>query len=233
MTTHYAKACIFFDDTLRLPYPSGQSCAIVNSAPSVDAKAYQQKYPNNSLFLGDSFTLLRPAFTSKPAPILKEHLKECLITLGAEDILKLNAHLIQALAQAYPKLNLHCIAKDSLPNAVFHLNATQMAETIRTMDICICAAGQTLREILSCGIPAIVLEVTPNQHANFQSFETCTLTIPQAYTLEKSVICQKVLTHLQTYIPLHKRQLHQTLALSLLKHENKWQSALENLLNPH
>lgn len=230
-----AKICLYFDDTLRLPYPKG---ILLNNAPSVDVLAYQRTYPNHILFLGNSYTLMRPAFRFQTTPPLHSILKNCLITLGREDILHLNSPLIQALSQSFPALKLHCITKDSsnLPQCVttyFQLSAQEMAQCIRSMDICICSCGQSLREILSCGIPAIALEIASNQNANLKSFQACTLNIPKAYLLHTKEICQKVIDFVGCYEHLAMRKSHQMLASRLLNHKNAWKESLMPLFAPH
>lgn len=230
-----AKICLYFDDTLRLPYPKG---ILLNNAPSVDILAYQRTYPNHILFLGDSYTLIRSAFRFQTTPPLNPTLKNCLITLGGEDILHLNSPLIQALSHSFPALKLHCIAKDSrnLPKCVAiysQLSAQEMAQCIRSMDICICACGQSLRETLSCGIPTIALEIASNQNANLKSFQACTLNLPKAYLLHTKEICQKVVDFVGYYENLTMRKSHQMLASKLLNHKNAWKESLMALFTYH
>ncbi|TLD85284.1 hypothetical protein LS70_001680 [Helicobacter sp. MIT 11-5569] len=230
LATQHAKICLFFDDTLRLDYPKG---IIINNASGVNFQAYAQKYKNHTLFLGDKFTLLQQAFKLQTPPKLNPTLKRCLITLGGEDILKLNTPIASALLSAFPNLEIHCITKDSklLPKSVItrsNLSAKEMAQHICAMDFCVCACGQSLREILSCGIPAIALEVAANQNANLKSFKSCTLNLPKTYQLSHSTITKKIIDFVESYQDLTLRQKHQTLAQSLLKHQNLWQSALKN-----
>ncbi|MCI5968785.1 hypothetical protein [Helicobacter sp.] len=230
LATKHAKCCLFFDDTLRLNYPQG---IIVNSA-NMESKKYKEKYPNHTLFLGSGYALTQNIFKQKAHTKLNSTLKHCLITLGGEDILGLNIPISYALSSTFPNLQIHCITKDSnaLPKTITaycHLNPKAMVECICAMDLCICACGQSLREILSCGIPAIALEVVSNQSANLQSFQTCTLNIPKAYTFPKETITQKVIEFVKSYHNLTLRQAHQNTAQTLLKHKNLWQSALQNL----
>lgn len=229
LVTQYAEVCLFFDDTLRLDYPKA---ILLNNAPGVNVVQYKEKYPHHLLFLGSDYRLLQTPFleTLKKPPIpLRQEVKEVLITLGGSDILGLNQPLIAAFQKTYPHLNLHCITKDStiLGAKLYRdLCAQEMADLIRQMDLCICACGQSLGEILACGIPAIALEVAENQKANLESFKTCTLSIPEAYLAACDSICKKVLEKMESYQDLNLRQSHQKCALALLNHPALWKNAL-------
>ncbi|MBX7490090.1 hypothetical protein [Helicobacter turcicus] len=232
LATKHTRNCLFFDDTLRLDYPQG---IIINNAKGVESEKYKVKYPNHTLLLGDAYTLIQSAFKHQTPPKLKPILKHCLITLGGEDILKLNTPLAYALLNTFPHFQIHCITKDSniLPKGIiphYNLSPKAMAQCIASMDFCICACGQNLREILSCGIPAIALEVADNQSANLESYKSCTLNIPKAYALPKERITQQVIDFVKSYQNLALRQAHQNIAQALLKRKNLWQSALQNLL---
>ena len=229
LATQYAEVCLFFDDTLRLEYPQA---IVLNNAPSANVTLYKEKYPHHRLFLGSEYRLLQIPFLEalkNPPPILKEKVQNVLITLGGSDLLGLNQPLITAFQRAYPHLNLHCVTKDSnICGAQLHcdLSAQEMADLISQMDICVCACGQSLGEILSCGIPAIALEVVENQRANLESFKTCTLSIPKAYLSTCDSICKEVLDKMESYQDLALRQSHQQRALALLKRPTLWRDAL-------
>lgn len=241
--TQFAKVCLFFDDTLRLNYPEA---ILLNNARSADLSEYKAKYPKHQLFLGNSYRLLQTPFAEvleSPAIPLNLEIKKVLITLGGSDLLGLNAPLLVALRKAYPHLELHCIAKDSLEDLLdtplrglskergvslhYGLSAREMVALIRQMDLCICACGQSLGEILVCGIPAIALEVAANQKANLTSFASCILSIREAYLMTRDRICQKVLEHLESYASLTLRTTHQTRALEILRTPTKWKESIE------
>ncbi len=234
-TIKHAKVCLFFDDTLRLDYPQG---VIINNALSVNRKAYCEKYPHHTLFLGSSYRLMQQEFlkilsqNKKSPPPLNAIPKKILITLGGKDILGLNAPLVQSLLETHRALEIHCITDSTLPRPIqthFKLNAQEMVNLITSMDICICACGQTLGEILSCGIPAIALEVADNQNANLLSFQSCTLNIPKAYLQDTKHLCQSVGILLDSYS--HSLRLkHQKDALKILDSQSLWQKSLQEIL---
>lgn len=231
--TRYAKICLFFDDTLRLSYPQG---ILLNSASGVDCAQYRAKYPKHTLFLGSDYRLLQAPFAralQNPAIPLKQEVQKVLIALGGSDVLGLNEPLVMTLRRAFPSLELHCITKDSDligQNGHYGLSAQEMADLIGQMDICICACGQSLGEILACGIPAIALEVAENQNANLISFEKCILSVPKAYLLTCDSVCHQVLEHLESLASLALRTTNQTRALEILKRPTKWKESLEEIL---
>lgn len=232
LATQYAEVCLFFDDTLRLDYPNG---ILLNNAPCANVAQYKEKYPHHLLFLGSDYRLLQMPFLEalkKPPISLRQEVKNVLITLGGSDILGLNQPLITALQKAYPHLNLHCITKDStiLGAKLYRdLCAQEMVDLIRQMDLCICACGQSLGEILACGIPAIALEVVENQRENLKSFSHCVLSVPEAYLLPHTSICHQVLEHFCVLQSLKFRQTHQKCALEILTRPTKWRESLDVL----
>ncbi|WP_026943111.1 hypothetical protein [Helicobacter rodentium] len=232
LATQYAEVCLFFDDTLRLDYPNG---ILLNNAPCANVAQYREKYPHHLLFLGSDYRLLQMPFLEalkKPPISLRQEVKNVLITLGGSDILGLNQPLITALQKAYPHLNLHCITKDStiLGAKLYRdLCAQEMVDLIRQMDLCICACGQSLGEILACGIPAIALEVVENQRENLKSFSHCVLSVPEAYLLPHTSICHQVLEHFCVLQSLKFRQTHQKCALEILTRPTKWRESLDVL----
>ncbi|EEO26661.1 hypothetical protein [Helicobacter winghamensis] len=226
LATKYAKKCLFFDDTLRLNYPQG---IIINSA-NMESKKYKEKYPNHTLFLGNGYTLTQRAFKHQSLKKLNPIIKRVLITLGGDDILVLNTPISYALSNTFPSLQIHCITKDSLQlpkcvKAYSQLNAQEMVQCIRSMDLCICACGQSLREILYCGVPVIALEVADNQSANLESFQTCTLNLPKAYAMPKEQILQSVIELVKKSQNLSLRLKHRRIAKALLTYKNLWKGA--------
>lgn len=234
LASNIAKICLFFDDTMRLNYPKG---VIVNNAYSANFNAYFTKYPKHILFLGSNFRLLQPAFLEslekncKQPIALKKEISKILITLGGDDILGLNAPLSKALLE-YFNLEIHCISKIPLENITTHynLNAKEMVNLITQMDLCICACGQSLCEILACGIPTIALEIANNQHANLQSFIHCVLPLEKTYLLPKDTIIQNIFSALIRYKDLNLRKMHQKNALEILNAPTKWKENLQKLL---
>lgn len=231
LVTKHAKNCLFFDDTLRLDYPQGM---LLNNARDIDAKSYKQKYPNHILLLGDGYALTQHAFKYHPLIPLHPSLRRCLITLGGTDVLGLTPPLVDALLASFPSLQILCITQGSthFPKGVevySRLDAKAMAQCIRSVDLCICTCGQSLREILLCGVPAIALEVARNQQANLQSYRSCTLNVPKAYILPKNVIIEKILGFVESYKDLSLRQTHRNIAQQALKHRNLWKNVWEVL----
>ncbi|WP_297809817.1 hypothetical protein [uncultured Helicobacter sp.] len=229
-----AKVCLFFDDALRLSYPKA---ILLNNASCVNFVKYKEKYPHHILFLGSDYRLLQPPFIEalkSPTIPLKQKVQNVLITLGGKDILSLNKPLIMALREAYPHLNLHCITKDSTlakqgVKVYFDLSAQEMVDLIQQMDLCICACGQSLGEILACGIPAIALEVASNQKANLESFSSCILSVSKSYLLPRDSICNQVLKYFCILTSLALRKTHQKCALEILNRPTKWKESLEKI----
>ncbi|MDD6055581.1 MAG: hypothetical protein PUB96_03415 [Helicobacteraceae bacterium] len=232
----FSKLALFFDDFMRLPYPSG---IIVNYANGADFNAYKSKYPHHILFLGSPYLLLQDSFKNaikqnlKNPISLNQNIKKILLTLGGVDVLGLNNEICNTLLNN-TTLEIHCISKNPLKaeskrlKVYYNLDSNALCELIKSVDICICACGQSLGEILACGIPAIALEVASNQRANLDSFKHCTLNLKNAYLKDKSEILTFIKNSLSAYENLSLRQEYQKAALKILSKPTKWKK-LKNL----
>lgn len=82
--TKNARVCLFFDDTLRLPYPEA---ILLNNAINADLVQYQEKYPKHQLLLGSDYRLLQSPFVEalkSPVIPLRKEIQRVLITLGGK-----------------------------------------------------------------------------------------------------------------------------------------------------
>ncbi|WP_455940802.1 hypothetical protein [Helicobacter pullorum] len=229
-----APHCIFFDDTLRLPYPKG---ILLNNSPSASKAIYQKHYPNHTLFLGSNYRLLQKPFLEQLKTKQKftpKTISKILITLGGEDILNLTKWIITLLLMQNPNYQIHYIHKDtnlhSNAKGYYGLSPKQMANLFTQMDLCICACGQTLIEILSCKIPCIALEIAPNQHENLKSYQEAILAIKEVWNIDKNTLQSYLLQHLNNIKnPNTQNQLIQK-GIEILNQPLKWEESLQKLL---
>lgn len=234
--TTFAAHCLFFDDTLRLPYPNA---ILLNNAPNAQKMLYQSHYPNHTLCLGSDYRLLQKPFSQKlnttpiKSPCLQ--IKKILITLGGEDILNLTSFIIEALATYNPNYEIHYIHENTkLTNKAkgyYGLTQEEMADLFYKMDLCICACGQTLMEIIASQTPRIALEIAPNQNANLTSYAKAILPIQEVWNLNHNSLKSQLLSHLKA-IENPNLQAQQILqGIAILNQSTKWDSFLQNLKN--
>ncbi|CAM2961479.1 hypothetical protein HEBU111660_08105 [Helicobacter burdigaliensis] len=233
LAQNYAKHCIFLDDTFRLDYPTNS--IILNSSLGANLKEYQKVYPLCRLWIGKEFFLLQEEFlkalNSTPPPLLQTP-KNILLTLGGEDILGLLPTICKF--SFLSNFTLHCISKTPMPPPIithYNLNPKQMRILMQNMDICISAGGQTLGELLACGIPTIALEITQNQAFNIQGFKECILSIHKVWKLNKIQLQQKLEEKFLEILPLTLRKnLRKNIAISL-KNKKTLENHIKQLLD--
>lgn len=234
--TTFAPHCLFFDDTLRLPYPNA---FLLNNAPNAQKTLYQSHYPNHTLLLGGDYRLIQKPFLQKlnttPIKSPRPKIKKILITLGGEDILNLTSFIIDALTTYNPNFQIHYIHKNTKltdkAKGYYGLTQEEMADLFYKMDLCICACGQTLMEIIASQTPRIALEIAPNQNANLTSYAKAILSIQEVWKLDQDSLKSQLLSHLKA-IENPNLQTQQILqGITILNQSTKWDSFLQNLKN--
>lgn len=164
----------FFDDDIRLPYPSG---LVINGALG----AATMEYPPTdgvTYLLGGQYAALRREFWDIPPRTAPNEIASVMITVGATDIRNLTATLLAAVADQYPQWRKHVVigatfedmaeiesCADERTEFVRGANAAAMRDIMLASDIAICGCGQTLCELAHAGTPAIGVLVADNQQA--------------------------------------------------------------------
>ncbi|MCX0434592.1 GNAT family N-acetyltransferase [Aeromonas sp. 82P] len=155
------RITIYLDDTFRLPYPNGvvihpQS----NSTPFIKSSSYW--------LMGSYWQPIRPEFLTTKNKISNSIINNILIMIGGTDIINITPRIVDILREAYPSAQLHIIANshsEHYYNCTYysHISANKMAELMRQCDISICAAGQTIFELIACLLPSIIIKTANNQ----------------------------------------------------------------------
>jgi len=151
---------------------------IINSAESITIEDYQQRTDKAQFYLGSDFRLIRQEFVAQrqKLPIFAER-KRILISLGASDVKQLTYPLIDKLLTQHSKLPLDIIIGGMAPvdevtlrekvlhhpNTVIHKSVKDMSVLMVKAGLAITAAGGTLFELASLGVPSIALCVADNQ----------------------------------------------------------------------
>ncbi|MFK8773097.1 MULTISPECIES: GNAT family N-acetyltransferase [Aeromonas] len=152
----------YLDDTFRLPYPKG---IVVHPAST----STQITKSSCCWLTGPTWQSIRPAFikTIKEKAVVGT-IKNILIMMGGTDIRNITSLVISIVRKVYPSARLHVITNIALDNAnnctyYSNLSANQVADLMRKNDISICAAGQTIFELIACLLPSIIIKTAENQ----------------------------------------------------------------------
>lgn len=186
-----AAKVILLDDEKRAVYPCD---GLVNYNIYGKTLGYEQDYPaRTKLFLGCEYAPLREEF-QRDEYMVRERAEDILFTTGGAD----TCHMALAMAgrlirksgmqkkdgqknRRFPIWHIVCgpyhpdtakleelAQRDSVLR--IHKNVTDMSELMRSCDIAVSAAGGTLYELCSIGVPAVGFCVAQNQRKNMEAF---------------------------------------------------------------
>ncbi|WP_412067542.1 UDP-2,4-diacetamido-2,4,6-trideoxy-beta-L-altropyranose hydrolase [Rubrivirga sp. IMCC43871] len=173
------RPTVVFDDLGHVRLPAD---AIVNAALDAEALPYERREGRPRLLLGPAFVLLRSEFVgpARPAPEAGPRTR-LLLSFGGSDPTEATARVLGTLRA--PPFDVTvvrgpgCSASEALDAAVAtarswgHAVAVQsdvrdMAALMEACDLAIVAAGTTLWELASLGVPTVAFAVAPNQEPN-------------------------------------------------------------------
>lgn len=183
---YVSKNCnksIFIDDNNRLDYPVG---IVLNFAINTE-NIYLNKSNNVEYCLGLKYTIVRKAFRSPVKKIIKENITDILIIMGGADIKNVTPSAIQYICDCIGdninihivigagfknKLEINNVIENSNSNSNIYtyenVNEWKIFELMLQCDIAISALGQTIYELIACGLPFAGLQIADNQHINTQ-----------------------------------------------------------------
>ena len=163
-----AGVTIVFDDQ-RFPKVTGAN--IVNAAAPANAQFYA-KMPEDCLMLGPAFACLRPEFQITEPPAISDKIRKVLLSAGGGENQALLLKLLFSLERFSSDLEI-TILSQPLTLSQFKLKSkisviqTQVTSKLRdiflTHDLALSAAGQTIWELASLGVPTIAFETAINQ----------------------------------------------------------------------
>lgn len=183
---YISKNCnksIFIDDNNRIEYPFG---IVLNFAINAE-NIYLNKGCNTEYLLGLKYAIVRKAFRSPVKKIIKETITDILVIMGGADIKNVTPATIKYIRNYMPDdINIHIvigagfknkteiydIIKNSKSNKNIYtyenINEWKIFELMLQCDIAISALGQTVYELMACGLPFAGLQIADNQHINTQ-----------------------------------------------------------------
>ena len=170
-----ASACpvLCFDDGGRLEMPVD---VLVNGAPGADEIAYKVP-PNCDRLLGPAFQIVRREFEGAESRAYPEGVSRVLVTLGggATDWLGPVLDTIEPVCSGKGIALDVAVGPFSSPESAarsrwseFHVNSDRLPTLMRSADLAISAAGQTLFELARCGTPTIAIGTGEDQRRNLQ-----------------------------------------------------------------
>lgn len=163
---------VYFDDYLRIEYPSG---VIINGAINAESLPYK-KLISHEYLLGTKYLPLRKEFWDVVEKPLRLDMQNMLITFGGTDKLNLTTRIQRLLLRNYPTFKKRIIVNNTFENLsqleelkdnnTEIYNSPSPNELIKIMndtDLAICGAGQTVNELARLGIPTVAIAIAENQ----------------------------------------------------------------------
>lgn len=199
---------IYMDDLLAFPYPAD---LVINYNLYAKREEYEALYKDINcprLLLGAEYAPLRRDFRTMPEKAFANGIREVLLSTGGSDVTGIMPKLLEQLAKtdAFPALNFHALigtysrtkeeAKElakNLPSVQLHFQEeTDLPELMKKTDLAISAAGTTLHELASAGVPVICFVTADNQIENAKAFAETGLMFFAGDSREEEMFLQNV-----------------------------------------
>lgn len=176
--THVA----YMDDLNLFHYPCS---TLINYQLYVEGWDYPEQYPDTRLLLGPKYAPLREEFQNLPRRMVREQVRDVLITTGGSDPLNIAGQLVRRAKQmpemaavtyhiVAGRFNQHLTMLEQLaevyPGVVIHRNVQKMSELMMACDIAVSAGGSTLYELAACGTPTVCFAMADNQLEGIAAF---------------------------------------------------------------
>ena len=171
----------YMDDLGRMALPVS---GIINYNIYVQDMGYERYYPEDvALLLGSKYAPVKPEFRSTPYQVRTE-VRNILVTMGGSDFLNIAGQLGALLLELLPEhvhITLICGRFSPLLEAVQALSAenarlqvltdvSDMWNQMAKCDIAIAAAGSTMYELCTMGVPTVCCYYVENQHRAAEGF---------------------------------------------------------------
>lgn len=158
---------VYFDDYSRIQYPKG---VIINGSPGATEKLYSVRSKKTSLLIGPLFQVVKPVFQKISKRNYKPVIKNVLITIGASSDSLLMNSIITIVKENLPCATLHVISDDIIEvkdvKSYSKISALKMNQLMKSCDLAITGAGQTIFEMMITGTSFIALQTVENQKYN-------------------------------------------------------------------
>ncbi len=187
---------LLYQQTLYCVFDYGQisnltlADVIINPADSPIIKAKVKA--NTTMLIGKKFRLLRSEFSQIPLPNILAN-DSILVTLGGGTHTQLTNLLITKLIKELPNIDLTIVTPSPVTGmAAEHsrlsqfTNVENMSEMMSRAKIAISAAGGTLYELCSLGVPTIALIIADNQNEITNGQQRHLVSVYDCRTIEES-----------------------------------------------
>lgn len=139
---------------------------------------------DSNYYIGLKYFPLGKDYQKPEKKKIKKKIKNILVTFGGTDSVNYSTRVVKMLKNRNFKINIVLIIgpgfsedkykklmMEITDNIVVKRDVRSLINYIRDCDLCICSSGNTLIELLTCGIPCIVLPQTIRENEHAVAFE--------------------------------------------------------------
>ena len=163
-----ARRCLFFDDYDRLRYPGG---LVLNPSGEVGKDNLAVGEREAQYICGAEYLMVRDMFASRAVTNSNvSTVKNVLVILGSGASSALWIHVLKAVCDIFTDAIVHVVGGSSIAGLTgtvlyySHLEPESLANLMVDCDFAVSAGGQTLLELVCCGVPTAVLVTAKNQN---------------------------------------------------------------------
>ena len=150
-------------------------------ALSSDYSAYDDS--ETVLLLGPEYAPLREEFSVALITEKRNEVKDILVSAGGADPEGITEKLIDEVCRSWGNIRFHfvvgmmnpridSIRKKEKDNIILHINEKHMSDLMKNSDIAVSAAGSTLYELCSLGVPTVTYTLADNQLEAADKFDS-------------------------------------------------------------
>lgn len=171
---------IWVDDEARIRYPPG---TVVNPNPLVARRLEGSRDEGAEILSGFEYQLLREEFSRPSQRMYEEDVRRVLVMMGGTDLRRLTPRVVETVRATLPDAMLDVIVPSDRDRAewahlasdqcVLHgtMDARGVCGLMQRADLAVTAAGQTLCEAASQGLPTLAIGVAENQRIHAEALQ--------------------------------------------------------------
>ncbi len=169
---------VWVDDEARLVYPEG---VVVNPNPLVAQRIGGGMDVPATLLSGFEYQLLREEFSQPERRGYNSDVQRVLVMMGGTDLRHLSPGVVETILATFPDVSVDVVVPSAEQRSSWsHLasakctlhglmSAMEIRDLMRTADLAVTAAGQTLCEAASQGLPTLAIGVADNQRIHTEA----------------------------------------------------------------
>ena len=150
---------------------------------------YLPKFPNAKIFCGLQYQVFRSAIEVHKRDSFAAG-DECVVTLGASSQHHLLTRILDVLQSVDSCLKVLVVSDDDIQvgsdTKVIPFSNDFLTRVMRAKFV-VCAAGQTLLELVYCGVPVIGIEIAENQHNCAETLRSHGVSVLEAGEIESDL----------------------------------------------